>query len=244
MKRPRARPQRASSSRLTGNELLDRLTPSNRKEIRRDMVLVSMTLGDVIYAPNRDPRHVYFPQTAVLSFVVRLSGGPSVEATMTGCEGMAGIPALSSNGASSTLCVVQVAGDALRLSVASFRRLMRTMPQFGELQHRFTSAFVDQVSQTAACNRHHSVSQRCARWLLMTQDRVRGEATFDMTQAFLSHMLGIRREAVSEAASSFRRKKLITYTRGRLTIRSRRGLEAVSCECHRVLARRLRRLYA
>jgi CRP-like cAMP-binding protein len=235
----RARPESAAG----GNELLENLSPINGKRIRRQLVRVRMDLGEVVYQANQPIVHVYFPDTAVLSFIVGLSDGPSVEAAMSGAEGMSGVSVLGRSGSSNTRCIVQVAGDAQRLTAAAFRRLMKTMPQFTDFVQRYVVAYVEQVSQTAACNRRHSVSQRCARWLLMTHDRVNGAATFSLTHAFLAHMLGSRREAVTVAAQAFQRNALISYSRGRVTIVNRLGLEAASCECHGIVARRLHRLY-
>lgn len=226
------------------NQLLNALTSVNRAHIGRQLVRVPIGIGDVIYKANRRPRHVYFPETAVLSFIVNLSDGPSVEAAMAGAEGMAGVGALTVNGSSSTSCICQVPGHAQRLEAPALRRLIGGMPQLGDLIQRYLTVFIDQISQTSACNRHHSVAQRCARWLLMTHDRVPASESFSLTQSFLAYMLGIGREAVSDAASGFQRDRLIRYTRGRITILDRRGLERSSCECYSSVENRLRHLYA
>jgi CRP-like cAMP-binding protein len=209
----------ASLPRTTYLKLLPGLTP------------VTLTFGDVLYEPDMAMPNVYFPSASLVSLLTVVEGHLALEVGLVGREGMVGIPLALGVDVSPVRALVQGAGPALRMSRPRFlAALLRSVPLQRRL-HRYAFTLMRQIAQTAACNRFHFVGARLARWLLMTRDRV-GSAEFRMTQEFLSHMLGVRRVGVSEAATSFQRRKLIEYTRGSIRILDHRGLEASSCSCY------------
>ena len=177
-------------------------------------------------------RHVFFPTQGIVSLLYVMENGASAEIAVTGNEGLVGIALFMGGESTPSRAVVQAAGHAYRLPAQFLRQ---EFERGGELQHlllRFTQALITQMAQTAVCNRFHVVEARLARWLLMTRDRL-GAGEFRMTQKFLSSMLGVRREGVTEAASRFQRQELIRYSRGKITILDHAGLEAASCTCYR-----------
>jgi CRP-like cAMP-binding protein len=153
---------------------------------------------------------------------------------MVGREGMVGIPLALGADVSPVRALVQGAGPALKMSAARFRTELKRCPPLQRELNRYVHSMIAQISQTAGCNRFHVVEARLARWLLMTRDRVRS-AQFRMTHEFLSHMLGVRRVGVTEAASALQRRKLIEYRRGNIRILNERGLEAACCSCYQVV---------
>jgi CRP-like cAMP-binding protein len=177
--------------------------------------------------------HVYFPESAVLSVTNAVSGG-TVEVGTIGNEGMAGISAFLDGEGLPSRTFAQVPGDAKRMSAAAFAEGVNERPALRKIVLRYTKAYLIQVSQTAACNRAHDIRSRCARWLLMTQDRVDGSPTLELTHQFLAFMLGVRRAGVTVAAGSLKEAGLIAYSRGTITVLDREGLEAASCECYSV----------
>jgi hypothetical protein len=158
----------------------------------------------------------------------------TLEVGMVGNEGMAGMPFILGVGISGVRALVQGGGNALRMDAARFRIEFDRNPPLQQAPYRYTYALMAQISQTAACNRFHETEARLARWLLMTRDRV-GSDEFPLTHAFLAHMLGLRREGVTEAASALRRRKLIGYSRGKIQILDTKGLKASSCSCYQVV---------
>jgi len=155
-----------------------------------------------------------------------------VEAATVGNEGIIGLAAFLGDGAMTTRCLTQIAGDAQRLSAAAFVQVVSESPALAVLLRRYTQAFINQLSQSVACNRLHSIDQRCARWLLMTHDRVGGGDSFDLTQEFLSYMLGVRREGVSGASRALQERGIIRYRRGHISVLDRAGLELAACQCY------------
>jgi CRP-like cAMP-binding protein len=142
------------------------------------------------------------------------------------------LAAFLGNGAMTTQCLAQIAGDAQRLPAVTLLRLVAESPALGVVLRRYTQAFINQLAQSVACNRLHTIDQRCARWLLMTHDRVGGGDSFDLTQEFLSYMLGVRREGVSGASRTLQNLGVISYRRGHISVLDRPGLERASCECY------------
>jgi CRP-like cAMP-binding protein len=153
---------------------------------------------------------------------------------MVGNEGMAGMPFILGVGISGVRAIVQGGGDAMRMASAPFRVEFDRNRSLQEALYRYTFALMAQISQTAACNRFHEAEPRLARWLLMTRDRVESDE-FRLTHEFLAHMLGLRREGVTEAASALKQRKLIDYTRGEIRILDVRGLKASSCSCYQIV---------
>ncbi|WP_197702578.1 Crp/Fnr family transcriptional regulator [Sulfuricaulis limicola] len=193
---------------------------------------VRLVYGDVLCEPGMPIRHVYFPNSGVISLLTPLGGHESVEVGLVGREGMAGMGLFLGSGVSPVQMLVQGSGSATRMKATSFRNEIKRSPALQLGLSHYLYAFMAQVAQTAACNRHHQLGQRLARWLLMTQDRLQSNE-FHLTQEFLAHMLGVRRVGVTRAAGLLQEKKLISYRRGSLTVLDRKGLERASCRCYR-----------
>jgi CRP-like cAMP-binding protein len=174
---------------------------------------------------------VYFPRSGVASVVTRMSEGGTLEVATIGNEGFVGLAVHLGDGRSPMDTFVQIPGDAVRLEVRAFRRELKTCAPLSDVIGRYAQALLTQVGQSAACNRVHPADQRCARWLLMSHDRVPGDE-IALSQEFLAEMLGIRRASVTECAGTLRRQKLIDYRRARIRILDRAGLERAACECH------------
>jgi CRP-like cAMP-binding protein len=175
--------------------------------------------------------HVHFPETGIVSLLSRVADGTLIENGTVGSEGMSGLPLLLGVDWSPVLVTGQVPGISRRMEAAVFRELLPSLPVLEALLRRYSVYFLAQVSQSLACNATHTVEQRCARWLLMTHDRVPGDQ-FVLTHEVLAQMLAVRRAGVSVAADALRSRGLIQYSRGRVTITDRTGLEGASCECY------------
>lgn len=186
-------------------------------------------------------QHVYFPENAVFSIVGVMGDGSAVETAAVGWEGMVGLPVFLGADRTPAQAFCQIPGDALRLETGTLQREVARGGELRSVLNRYTQAHFTQVAQASACNRLHTMRQRCARWLLQTHDRV-GRDEFPLTQRFLSQMLGVRRATITDAARSLQQAGLITYVHGRVTVRDRRGLEGVSCECYAVVRREFERL--
>jgi CRP-like cAMP-binding protein len=192
---------------------------------------VTLVFGAVLYEPDTLIRYIYFPVACLVSLLTIVEDHQALEVGMVGREGMVGVPLALGIVLSPVRALVQGGGPALRMSKARFLSALRhNLPLQNGLK-RYTHALMGQISQTAACNRFHVVEARLARWLLMTRDRV-GSGEFSMTHEFLSSMLGVRREGVTDAASAFQRKRLIEYSRGKISILDHAGLEAAACSCY------------
>ncbi len=218
-----------------GNRLLAALPDDERQRLAAHLELVELTLRQLLYEPGKPIEHVYFPVDAVLSVLAVMDDGQAVEVATVGNEGMVGIPVFLGVSVSPGLSFCQLPGRALRMPAGAFRELANGAGAFQQVLQRYTYAFFTQLSQGSACNRLHHMDQRLARWLLLTHDRV-GRDQFLLTQEFIAQMLGVRRATVTEAAGRLQRDGLITYRRGILTIADRKGLEAASCECYRIIS--------
>jgi CRP-like cAMP-binding protein len=185
--------------------------------------------------------HVYFPLSGVVSLVLPLKGGESVEVATVGNEGIVGLPVFLGAERSSMKAFCQVAGQALKMRADGFRRVLEEHPDFAEVVRRYAQGMIGQLSQTTACNHVHSVQERMCRWLLMTHDRV-GADEFHLTQEFLAQMLGVRRPSVTVAAGLLQKEGLIRYRRGQIRIADRARLEAGACECYDTVRREFDRL--
>lgn len=216
----------------TQNILLASLPRKTLSTIQRGLTPVALEFGQILHEPGSPLWEVYFPDACLVSLLTEVAGHPPLEVGMVGCEGGVGISLALGVSVSPVRALVQGAGPALRMSRARFLSALRTQPSFQRAVFKYAHVLMEQVTQTAICNRFHVVEARLARWLLMTRDRM-GTAEFRMTHEFLSHMLGVRREGVTEAAVMFQRKRLIEYARGKIKILDHRGLEAASCTCYR-----------
>ncbi|HVG30749.1 MAG TPA: Crp/Fnr family transcriptional regulator [Pyrinomonadaceae bacterium] len=221
---------RKSSAPLT-NRLLAALPKREYQRLLPALEPVTLTFGDILFEPGDRLRHVYFPHNSIVSLLCAVDGRERLEVGIVGNDGMAGLPVFMGVNRSRTRGLVQGAGDALRMKAAALVKEVGGGGPLHKLLHRYTHSLLTQISQSAACNRFHQVNARLARWLLMTHDRVEGDE-FRLTQEFISHMLGVRREQVTLAASALQKQKLISYSRGRIKILDRAGLEAISCGCY------------
>jgi len=213
------------------NILLASLPRGTHRDILPGLKPVVLALGDVLHEPGQPIRHVYFPQTCLVSLLVVVEEEFALEVALVGRDGMAGVSLALGAALSPMRALVQGAGCALRMNKAAFGTAMRDHPPLQRALQGYAHTLMGQIAQTAACNRYHLLDARLARWLLMTRDRVES-SDFMMTQEFLSTMLGVRRVGVSDAASSFQRRHLIEYSRGHITILDHDGLEAASCSCY------------
>jgi len=216
------------------NRVLASIPPKSYKRLQVQLEPVTLEFGEVLYEPGKAIGYVYFPINCLISLLTAVDKRRSLEVGMVGNEGMAGMPFILGMGVSGVRALVQGRGDALRMAAAPFRIEFKRNPPLQEALYRYTYALMAQVSQTAACNRFHEVEARLARWLLMTRDRV-GSDEFPLTHEFLAHMLGVRREGVTEAATTLKRRKLINYSRGKLAILDVKRLTASSCSCYQIV---------
>jgi CRP-like cAMP-binding protein len=222
-----------SGSRTISNRILNALPDEDLEALRSDLEPVSLRLKQTLHQAGEAITHVYFIERGLACVLRTMTEGVAIEVRMTGREGMTGLPCLLGAHSMREEIVVQVAGSALRMSAAQFKTAFDQREALRRIVLRFINAALSMAAQTAACNRRHSLEQRCARWLLNASDRIRSD-TMPMTQEFLASLLGARRAGVTETASKLQRDRLIHYRRGRLTILDRRGLEACACECYLV----------
>jgi CRP-like cAMP-binding protein len=217
------------------NRLLAALPPAEYAALAPHLAPARWRAGEVIYRPGAPLRDAYFPLTGVASVVATMADGALVDAGTIGREGLVGLAAFHGVDTSPLAVVGQVPGAAARLPVAILREAARPGSRLHALLGRFTQALYVLAAQAGACNRLHPVERRCARWLLLTQDRV-GADTFPLTHELLGTMLGVTRVSVTLAAGALQRAGLIAYRRGVVTVRDRAGLEAAACECYAVIA--------
>ncbi|HEX8635859.1 MAG TPA: Crp/Fnr family transcriptional regulator [Pyrinomonadaceae bacterium] len=216
------------------NRLLAALSKKEYQRLLPELESVPLTFGDIIFESGDRLRHVYFPNDSIISLLSAVEDREHLEVGMVGNDGMAGLHVFMGVPRSRTRGLVQGAGSAMRMKAATLRREADSGGALHKLLNRYTHSLMTQISQSAACNRFHTVNVRLARWLLMTHDRIAGDE-FRLTQEFLSHMLGVRREQVTRSASALQKQKLISYSRGLIRILDRAGLEAISCKCYRVV---------
>jgi CRP-like cAMP-binding protein len=195
--------------------------------------IVDFKVRQNVYRPEERITEVYFPFTAILSIVARMKDGGMIEIGTIGREGTTAVPLVMGSETTANESFCQVPGKAWKMPAATFRSLLASSKVFREFVNRYLQAYVNMLGQLAACNRLHSVYERCARWLLMTGDRV-GSNTFPLTHEFLSIMLGSRRSGVTVAAAILQRAGFIRYSHGTVTILDRAGLETTTCECYKI----------
>ncbi len=224
------------------NALLNVLPTEVFERLYPDLMLVTMPLGKVIYESGVELEYVYFPVPGcIVSMLYVMTDGASAEIAVVGNEGILGIALFMGGGTTTSRALVQSAGQAFRLKG---KILMEEFERHGGLQIlllRYTQALMTQMSQTAVCNRHHSLEQQLCRWLLLSLDRL-STNKLTMTQELIANMLGVRREGVTEAAGKLQARGLISYSRGRITVLDRPGLEALVCECYAVVKKEYDRL--
>ncbi len=200
-----------------------------------------MRLGQVLYESGATLTHVYFPTTSIVSLLYVMGDGASAEIAVVGNEGIVGISLFMGGESTPSRAVVQSAGHGLRLKSQMMKDEFNSDGPVLHLLLRYTQALITQMSQTAVCNRHHSLDQQLCRWLLLSLDRLRANE-LAMTQELIANMLGVRREGVTEAALKLQQAGLISYTRGHIVVLDRPGLEKRACECYAVVKREYDRL--
>jgi CRP-like cAMP-binding protein len=225
------------------NKILGLLPPTDLEAVLDRAELVTIESKEILFERDQPISHVYFPDDCVISLVTELDDGDQVEAMTVGNDGFVGIAIFNGLSSSRLKAIGQISGSSRRIAIEDFRKLMLELPELDRLLHRYSQLVLETVSQSAACNRLHVIEQRCARWLLMSQDRV-GRNRFDLTQEFLAEMLGVRRPGVTVAMGILEKRGLIAHGRGYITVVDRAGLEKAACECYRIVAGRQAKLMA
>ena len=216
----------------TGNLFLDSLPEASAAVLVPKLEELPLSLGTLVAVPGKPIPHVIFPMIGgVISAVITLEDGQSIEVSLTGWEGFYGVGAVLGDLESRNEAMVQLPNSILRLPTAEFLAALRDDGALNERALRYVQVTLGSVAQFSACNRFHAIDERFARWLLMAHDRVAGDEMF-LTHEYLAMMLGVRRPAVSIAAGALDEAGLIQYRRGRIVVRDREGLEAASCECY------------
>ncbi len=223
------------------NLLLAALPPAEFEPLAAHLELVPMPLGAMLYEPGGKLQHAYFPTTAIVSLHYVMESGESAETAGVGNEGVVGISLFMGGDTTSSSAVVQISGHAYRLEGHVVKREFNRAGSMQQLLLRYTQALMTQMTQTAACNRHHTVEQQLCRWLLLNLDRIPSRELI-MTQELVANMLGVRREGITQAAGNLQQAGLIRYRRGHIAVLDRSGLEARACECYAVVKKEMRRL--
>ena len=218
------------------NQLLARLGRDDYDALMQDAKVVFLKFRMRLVRQDEIIDAVYFPLSCMLSLLVTTDGSPQVEMATVGKEGVVGASELIQSRGALGLNLVQLPGAAVRVEASAFLSLIERRPMLLKVIDQHMYALMRQILYGAACNRIHSMEERCARWLLMTHDRA-GQDTFPLTQEFLSHMLGVRRATVNVATGMLKKAGFIGYVRGKLTITDRAGLESTSCTCYQAIVR-------
>jgi len=223
-----------SKSPPIANRLLASLPKKDFEALARHLEEIPLVFEEFLYKPNVLISDVYFPNSGIISLLAGANERSTLEVGLVGNEGMVGLSVFMGVNASLNHAVVQGAGSAMKMKASAFRKECNNGGALPRLLRRYSHSLLTQITQCAVCNQFHSLDARLARWLLMTHDRM-GQDAFQLTHEFLSNMLGVRREGVSLAAGDLQKRKLIRYSRGRLTVLDRAGLEATSCGCYEII---------
>jgi CRP-like cAMP-binding protein len=226
---------------LRENSLLAAVPAVELARLADELELVPLALGEMLYGPGGQLQHAYFPTTSIVSLHYVTESGASAEIAGVGNEGVVGVSLFMGGNTTPSSAVVQTAGEAYRLPRRVLMEEFNRAGPFQKLLLRYTQALITQMSQTAVCNRLHSVEQQLCRWLLGTLDRV-PSGQFVMTQELVANMLGVRREAITEAAGKLQHAGFIRYRRGHIAVLEKAGLVRLSCECYSVVKAELQRL--
>lgn len=225
---------RAEKSDPRKNHFLGRLQPEDYDALMRVSKIVPLKLRKRLLLQDEPVDAVYFPLTCMFSLLVTTVGEPQMELATIGREGIVGAAEVFQTKGAMGLNLIQIPGTAVRIEANAFRKVINDRPVVQRLIYEHLYSLLRQILYAAACNRIHTMEERCARWLLMTHDRA-GEDTFPLTQEFLSHMLGVRRATVNVATGMLKKAGFIRYVRGKITITDRRGLETASCNCYQAI---------
>jgi CRP-like cAMP-binding protein len=234
-------PVSATSGNPSENRLLAALPTDEYQRLLPTLQEISFSLGEVVYEFGGHLDYVYFPTTAIVSLLYTMENGASAEMGLTGNDGVVGIALFMGGGTMPNRAVVQSAGRAIRMKVRVLQEEFALGGPFQRMLLRYTQALITQISQTAVCNRLHSVEQQLCRWLLLSHDRLETDELI-MTQELIADMLGVRREGVTVAAGHLQDAGAISYVRGRIQILNRKKLEETVCECYRVVKEEFDRL--
>lgn len=224
------------------NYLLFVLPPEEHKRLYSQLELVDMPLGQVLYESGDKLRYAYFPTTSIVSLLYVMENGSSAEIAVVGNDGIVGLSILMGGGSMPNRAVVQSAGYGYRIPTSLMQTEFNRNGPVLRLLLRYTQALITQMSQTAVCNRHHSIDQQLCRWLLLSIDRL-PENKLEMTQELIGNMLGVRREGVTRAAGKLHKVGLINYKRGHIEVLDRAGLEERVCECYGVVRDEVVRIF-
>ena len=233
--------QPASSNGSMSNHLLAALPDEDFARIKSQLQPVSLKLGHVLYEAGDKMSHIYFPTTAIISLLYIMENGGTAEIGIAGNNGLVGIALFMGGDTTSSRAIVQSSGEAVRMKKSDLLAEFKRGGLFQDLLLRYTQALMTQISQTAVCNRLHSVEQQLCRWLLINHDQLAAD-TLIMTHDLIANMLGVRREGVTVAAGHLQDNGYIKYSRGTVTILDRKGLEKVCCECYKVVSTEYDRL--
>lgn len=231
----------ASSHETKLNQLLGALPDADLKRWLPDLELIDLPLGKVLYESGGIETNVYFPTSGIVSLLYVMKNGDAAEIAVVGNEGIVGISLFMGGNSTPSRAVVQSAGKGFRLKAQIIKDDFDRSGPVTHLLLRYTQALITQISQTAVCNRHHSLDEQLCRWLLLSLDRLPG-IELVMTQELIANMLGVRRQGVTEGALKLQEAGLIRYSRGRITMLDRKGLEARVCECYAVVKDEYERL--
>ena len=223
------------------NQLLAALPVSEWQRWQPHMSVMDLRLGQVLYESGGVMQHAFFPVNAIVSLLYVLENGSSAEIAVVGNEGMVGVSLFMGGETTPSRAVVQSAGKCVRLSAYKLKKEFDNSLPVMHLLLRYTQALITQMTQTAVCNRHHSLDQQLCRWLLLSMDRLKGNHLV-MTQELIANMLGVRREGVTSAAGRLQKAGLVSYTRGKIEVLDRPGLELRTCECYAVVKKEYDRL--
>jgi len=223
------------------NHLLAAMPAEVMERLGPHLVLVTLSLGEVLYESGDTLRHVYFPLDAIVSLLYVMESGASAEISVVGNEGILGVAVFMGGESTTSRAIVQSAGHAYRLPGQLLKDEFNRHGRMLHLALRYTQSLITQMAQTAVCNRHHSIDQQLCRWLLLSLDRLPSNQ-LTMTQELIANMLGVRREGVTDAAGKLQKLGVIEYSRGHITVLDRARLEQLSCECYAVVKRETDRL--
>ena len=223
------------------NYLLAELSEADFARIKSKLEPVSFKLGEVLYESGEKLEYAYFPTTAIVSLLYIMENGTTAEIGIVGNDGMLGISLFLGGDTTTSRAIIQSAGAAVRMNIRDLKAEFETCGKFQKLLLRYTQALITQISQTAVCNRLHTIEQQLCRWLLLSHDRLNSDKLV-MTHDLISNMLGVRREGITLAAQKLAIKKLIKNSRGTITVIDRQGLEDAACECYQIVNEEYNRL--
>ena len=223
------------------NQLLGAFSKSEYQHLAPNLEEISLASGEIIYKPGEKIKFVYFPLDAMISFTSSMEEHLTVEVALVGNEGMVGLPVFWGGNSTINTAIAQIKGNAMKLDANILRSECIQNEKLRKQLLLYTQALFTQVSQNGICRANHTIEKQLARWLLSVQDSIQVDE-FVLTQEFISQMLGVRRASVSEASAALQKMEIIRYSRGRIRILNRTGLESVSCSCYQVVKNELIRL--